>query len=437
MALAERLPFTHLSSKEWRNLTLAAVLTLYLAYVGSAIFKEGIFASLGGDYLAFWGVGRIANTRGYAYIYDLDQQLQIQKQYAPNFVPSMFRPVAFLPVFILPFQALARLPLTESFLFWTGLNLLGMILYLRFFIRDTMPAKGGSWFVTLLLLSFPVFWNFFWGQVSVFLMICTGEFFRSFLRGRPFRAGVWLGGLLIKPQLLILIVPALLLYRSWKALAGFATTAGLLLIVSLRLIGWRSPLDWLNVLRTFSAGLPGVNIEGMMNWRMLAVNLDKSLPPIVAWGLAVAGMLITAVIALSLWDRSMTPGSRAFAVAVLGTLAATGAVTWHAHLHMLMILIPVLVYLHGHGRVPARLLDLWVFSFPVALFAALTLGVLMRYRWLPLIWWFRPVLFLGVSGLLLNLYLVAWSFRMLKQEGGVPARVGAGAAANVMGWTRR
>ena len=57
----------------------------------------------------------------------------------------------------------------------------------------------------------PVFLNFFFGQVNLWLLICAGEFFRAFLSAKPLKAGLFLGGWLLKPQLLILIIPFLLI----------------------------------------------------------------------------------------------------------------------------------------------------------------------------------------------------------------------------------
>ena len=51
-------------------------------------------------------------------------------------------------------------------------------------------------------------------------MIRTGEFIRSSLNKKPVLSGIWLAGLLLKPQLLILIVPIILLMRYSEGPVG-------------------------------------------------------------------------------------------------------------------------------------------------------------------------------------------------------------------------
>ena len=72
----------------------------------------------------------------------------------------------------------------------------------------------------MLLISLPVFLNLFTGQVNVWLVVCVGEFMRASISGREFRSGLWLGGLLLKPQALLLLAAGLLMRRRARILAG-------------------------------------------------------------------------------------------------------------------------------------------------------------------------------------------------------------------------
>jgi len=96
----------------------------------------------------------------------------------------------------------------------------------------------------MMLLYFPVFANFINGQVNVFLLVCTGEFLRNVMEDHPFTAGLWLGGLLLKPQVLILIVPVILILRYWKIFAGFFASSAVILLTSLALSGWNGMKAW-------------------------------------------------------------------------------------------------------------------------------------------------------------------------------------------------
>ena len=147
---------------------------------------------------------------GYAAMYDINALAAVQSQQLTQmgFDFSQTFPYPYPPVFILPFQLLAQWELIPSFWIWTGINLVILTAYLIFFVRKIAPGrknmKQGVDLILLTMISYPVFQNFFWGQVEVLLLICAGEFIRNDLKEKPFLSGLWLGGLLIKPQVLIL-----------------------------------------------------------------------------------------------------------------------------------------------------------------------------------------------------------------------------------------
>jgi len=138
-------------------------------------------------------------------------------------------PAPLFAVFFIPFKYLSKVNLQVSYWIWTSINLVALIGYLVFFLRKIFPqdkTAASPWkFLIPVLLSFPVFNNLINGQVEVFTLICAGEFVRNSLDKKPFLSGVWLGGLLIKPQLLILIIPYLLL-RVTESYPGFITSWG-------------------------------------------------------------------------------------------------------------------------------------------------------------------------------------------------------------------
>ena len=80
-------------------------------------------------------------------------------------------------------------------MFWvySAISLAAIILYLWFFAKK-MGSGGGKnistgMLVMLMLVSYPVFQNLFWGQVEVVLLICPGEFLRNAAGKKPLLAG--------------------------------------------------------------------------------------------------------------------------------------------------------------------------------------------------------------------------------------------------------
>jgi hypothetical protein len=260
------------------------------------------------------------------------------------------------------------------------------------------------------MFSFPIFSTLFEGQVNVFLLICVGEFLRAALKGKTFQAGLWLGGLWLKPQVLTLIGPALLLQRSWKILAGSATALAILLAASVGLAGLDGLSNMASLWLGYASGLPTNSPATMMNWRMLALHLGAFTTPALGWAVAMAGMAATILAGLYLWLRPLPTSSPQFVIALFGTLAATGAATWHSHLHTLMILMPMFVYLYCQDRLSPRALSLWIFPLPASMFIAFVLGLMTKFELWPFI---QRVdgLPTGITGLGLNLYFLAWSLR--------------------------
>lgn len=408
-------PFQNLDAHAWQNLALVAVFALYFAQTGYALFTNDLFNTLGLDYRAFWSVGRIANTHGYPYIYDLEFQAKIQQPIAQKTPKQDFllNTSVFLPVFIFPFQILDLLEINLGFWLWTAVNLIGLLLYLRFFTQELFGVRLPKRILAFLLLGYPVFENFFVGQVNVWLLICIGEFLRATLNRKPLVAGLWLGGLLIKPQTLIILIPALLLNRSWRTMLGFVSAASFVLLASLRLVGIDGLIQLTKLWLGYVAGMPGNFPDNMMNWRMLGFHLDRWFPSTISNGVAIVGALATILAGFYLWLRPLKAQSQEYGVVLLGTLAATCAATWHSHLHMAMLLIPLLVYTSMQKTLPDRFLTLWAFFSPSVMFAALLLSALMTRLGFSLIPGFGGLL-LGLSGLLLNMYLLVWSIQFVR-----------------------
>ncbi len=414
-----KLPFQNMTSTAWVNLALVALFTFYLIQIALDVIWHNICGHLGTDYCAFWSAGLIANTRGYVDVYNLDLLRQVQLGNFPKFGDiSTFAvsPIAYLPVFILPFQALALLTPAASFWIWTILNLLAFVVYLYYFNRSTTALSLPGRLVLMFLLSLPAYWNFLDGQINVWLMICTGEFIRAALADRPVRAGLWLGALLLKPQALILIGLALLLQRWFKMLAGLAAASVVLVGASLAMLGPAGFMDMLRIWLGFSQGMPTNDVDSMMNWRMLGFHLSNWATPLFGWAVAALGMAVTVVASLYLWRQRVDIHSEGFLVALTGTLAGTGAVAWHSHIHMAMFLIPILLYLvQTKIQTPKNLLEYWVLLPALAYFIVYVLASLIKADVLPSDL-NRSITFIrGASELGMNLYLLGWAIVRSRQ----------------------
>ncbi len=398
----------------WQNLGLAALFVFYIVQ----FILDGVWGNLCGhlaiDYCSFWSAGFLANTKGYGAMYDLQLMRQVQTQIFPHLQATT--PTPFMPVFILPFQVLALLQPAAGYWVWTLLNIAALIGYLFYFSRQVTQSPAPGRFFVLVLLSIPVFTNFFTGQINVWLTICMGQFLLDLLADRPYRAGLWLAGLLLKPQLMILILPVLLLQRAVKSLIGFTAGACLLIAASLALAGPDGLQSLIRLWLGYAGGLPTNDVGIMMNWRMIGLHLADWTTASIAWPIAALGMLVTVLFTFFLARKRFDMNSSSLSFLLLGTLAATGAVTWHSHIHTAMILIPVFLFLTIKNWLAPGLLAWWVFL-PGAVYGiTVLLAALIQLSVLPADLGSILDLSRGLSEFGLNLYLLWYASQKLKLQ---------------------
>jgi Glycosyltransferase family 87 len=412
-----RIPFGTLTGSEWQNLAISALLALYVIQVALDAIWGNIFSHLSIDFASFWSAGYIANHFGYVQVYDLDLMQRVQAPLWPGTAGAaagfQVVPTPYLPLFLIAFQPFALLrPILASWI-WMALNLLATVFYLRYFARRVSGRGLPPRLLAMLLVSVPVFSNIFVGQVNAWLMICIGQYMLAAERGKPFRAGLWLGGLLLKPQCLVLIVPALVLRRSTRIIAGLSTTSVAVAAASLAMVGSAGLTQIARLWLGYAGGIATNYPELMMNWRMIGLLIAQFGARSIAASITVIGMALTALAALYMWPNSASEDPSRFSLALVGTFAATGLVAWHSHVHMAMILLPPLLYVYlKHRAALGQTLEWWVFL-PAAFYVArLMLASLVRTDTLHM--GGGELDFLAGSGLFaMNLYLLLFALRRL------------------------
>jgi len=112
MTRSQHFSFSSFKHENWPNLLLTIVAAFYIAFFSLVVINGEFPQAYGIDYIAFWGVGRIADEKGYAEIYDVGnlRDVQIQELNAlgqqertqsPSYAPI---PVPIFSVFLLPFN---------------------------------------------------------------------------------------------------------------------------------------------------------------------------------------------------------------------------------------------------------------------------------------------------------------------------------------------
>ena len=409
----------------WKNGALFVIACFYLVLIGTWA-KEGNY--YGADYLGYWSVGRVANAKGYSEIYDSTalKIVQAQELIKLGIIKNIEDPSLsqlpgspYLSFYDLIFQPFSKFDLITSYWLWTIFNLVILVGYLVFFTRKLIPesnsAVSGLNLVLLMLLSFPVIHTLSNGQVEVLLLICVGEFIRYAVNKKPFPAGLWLGGMLLKPQLLILIIPAILIFRNWKTLLGFITSSGIIFGISLLVSGFNGMLTLFKLWTGFTASNPLLNPGSMINWRMIGNNLNTLFNTSYGWIITAIGMALTILVVFLLFKHKPIFGTPQWMIIMMGLFSATLALIWHVHYHTALVLIPFLIYASIKKLLPERIIFLWAAVTPIVwlcfglmgtfLNSFMKTGILGYQGWVT-----------SFSGFVLNLIILVSTLKFANQQ---------------------
>lgn len=372
----------------WQSLILIAIAILYGVQFATLVVNGRVPVNYGDDYFAFWSVGKIADEKGYSQIYDLNELKNVQINSlrdlgVKNFSADSFSPlpVSIFAIFIPVLQLFSKLPPGQGYWIWTLINCAVYFFYIGFFIkrisekREPRSRLKNPFF--LALVSFPFFITIAIGQINVFLTVSLGEFIRNGYEEKPYISGLWLGGLLLKPQLLILIVPILFFQRYWKAIWGFLVSAVVVLSGSLLLSGFRGMFGLFDLWFKYSGGLATSAVEYMVNWRMLGQNTNTLLHTSLGWMLTATGIIISLLLVCWLVEKAKPVyGSPVWVLMMLGVFSATTIITWHSHYAMSLVLVPLLIFVTSHQMLHQRYFFVWVIVTPIVILVIMILSIL-------------------------------------------------------------
>jgi hypothetical protein len=215
------------------------------------------------------------------HLYDLPTQLAVQKAIRTPYMGDEGNQL--LPYVHPPFEALfiapfVGLPYWTQYLVWIALIALAFYRSLRLMWRALpLPSLGSAGFtLALACISFgPVFRSFRLGQSSPLLLLGMCGVYAAARRCDDRLAGLYLLLVALKPQILPLVLLALLVTGRWRALAWFGGALSFLYIVTVPLLGVQWPLQYADVLLRAAnrSGVTGIYPEMMHNWRGFAIDV--------------------------------------------------------------------------------------------------------------------------------------------------------------------
>ncbi len=211
---------------------------VWVAWLTSLLARTG-FLDLAGnikgaDFVEFYAAGRIVATHRTDHLYDFDLQSRVEHELTVPQEWSGFHGFITPPFFALPFVPLSALPYAVALALWNGLGLL-LVPGSLWLLRGPKAEPGRPLPVLWALAFVPVFAAVSYGQNSLLSLFILAAVFALLGQGRDGIAGLVLGLLLYKPQLVLVLALLFALERRWTALLGVAATGTALVLVSLRM----------------------------------------------------------------------------------------------------------------------------------------------------------------------------------------------------------
>jgi hypothetical protein len=367
------------SRSTWTRLTLVlAVMTaINLTFPWGA--RRQIAAG-GNDFMHLYSAGRMTRTGQGAELFDLDRQLEVQREVS-DYVRSVGEAYPYMrpPFASLPYVPYSLFPLVTGYLLWslTSLALLAVFVSL---IRRRLPALReiplGFW-VLALPAFFPVVVVLTQGQDEAVMLLLVTLAFLKLRDGRELSAGAWLGLTLFRPQYALPLACLVALGGHWGVLGGFALVAAVLGAVTAAVYGWPMLIEYPQHLLGTERVLndAGALMPHMPSLHGLASVLLHPAPGLAVLSAVIGGSVVVFAWAVWFYRRHRIDAP---AIAFSAALIATILVSYHAFVHGLTLLfLPVVLQLEWLLTRPQRPVTRWLLWLPTVPLLLSPLGILM------------------------------------------------------------
>ena len=243
----------------------------------------------------------------------------------------------------LAYEALLYVPLSyfsyrNAFLIFVAVNLALIALSIRI-LQPYLPKLDQTWrwLPTAIFICFlPVGLSLVVGHDSILLLALMLASAVSFYQGHDFRAGVFLGATLFRPEFAVPIALLFLFWRRWRTVTGFLVASAVCLAISTALTGLagsesylRNSITWAAQFSPMVTPLNGAAHSTVMPnlWCLIAVFCHQYLSPN-----SLHAVTAVAAVGLVVWAATRPPN---FALAILIALL----VTYHGSIYDTVLLI--------------------------------------------------------------------------------------------------
>ena len=218
----ERILGPRLSLKEINLICWALFSGLIAIPFSIVIFIHWRTSNLG-DFVYFYGIGRVVRDYGPENLYNHILQIRLFNEIEPA-PPGMWGPSPYPPFVALVFSLIAKLTFRQAYLVWGATSLILYTVGIGATLKCAFPADR---FQRSLLFCFTLAYGPFMmntlanGQLASIAVCGVGLAFLFEKKSWYFASGICLAALTYKPTLLLAILPMLIVTKRIKTVAGF------------------------------------------------------------------------------------------------------------------------------------------------------------------------------------------------------------------------
>lgn len=347
-----------------------------------------LFAHLPGqeltdDFYPRWYASRMLLTTGRS-LYDWANSVEV----AGNW-PFLHQVGYYYPAYLLLFTApLSMMPATAARMVWTASGLwclwLGVFIFARW-LKPALPVNRLTWLLVLITTAVPVLQHTLNAQFNAIGVLALALIYRALSRQKYVLAGAWAGGLLFKPQAVLLPLFFFLMWSLFKKdRRGFWMG---LALVSLALWGLAEIMES-NWVMHF--------LQSLGRYEQTVSVVDTVWNPYQVVSLILMGVTVWLIFCF----RHISAGATSFSGLLAWTISLNSLIVPLFGMLHIVVMGPVFVILlSGFARLyPCR--TRWVWAGTMGLFAAGLLAFVV------------PLLLTGISGWQITLAEVVYKIAM-------------------------
>lgn len=251
---------------KWYSVSiLFAIFSALLIVLSSGIGPRILSGRLGGDLPVFYAAGRMAAKWDFNHLYDLDKQIDAQKDLYPDH--HSYMPIPYPPYIALACIPLSYLPYRIAYILNLAINFAAF--FIAFICLKKIVPISNEFFLpafTLSLTFYPFLKAILNGQLTAITFMLFALSWKLSSENKHYTAGIWMGLLIFKPQFAIPVTGLFLLSGRLKTAATSIITMMMIISFSLIFTGIQTYAHWFYFLKWFSRIVHETNGYNAVSW---------------------------------------------------------------------------------------------------------------------------------------------------------------------------